>query len=79
VYYVLCNILCLNIFVVVLFVWCTSDSFAYLQCAPYLEKLLRTCGDVVTLRGMPYAEDMSAGIDAALERVAGVSLRDAHK
>jgi hypothetical protein len=57
----------------------TSDSFACLQCAPYLERLLRTCGDVVTLRGMPYAEDMSAGIDAALERVAGVSLKDAHK
>lgn len=59
--------------------YCSVSPFAYTytpQCSGKTEKLLQTFGDVLTLRGMPYAEDLRAGIDAALERVSGVSIKE---
>ena len=39
------------------------------QCAKPIEQLLLIHGDVVTLRGMPYAEDLTAPLAQVVDRV----------
>lgn len=41
------------------------------KCAEAAEELLARFGDVLTYRGMPYAEELEGGAEAALERVLG--------
>jgi hypothetical protein len=39
------------------------------QCAKPIEELLSLHRDVVTLRGMPYAEDLTAPLPQVLDRI----------
>lgn len=45
------------------------------NCQAVCDRLLKAYGDVVTLRGMPYSEDLAGGLDASIERLAGMSIK----
>jgi len=46
-----------------------------LQCGKPVEQLLLLYGDVVTLRGMPYAEDLGAPLPQVLDRLQNAGRR----